>query len=177
MIDHHRQDRYSALTRQLKYHFVQPELLEQALAHRSAGTPHNERLEFLGDAMLNIVIADELFRRFPHANEGDLTRMRAALVRVSTLAKLAVTLQLGDYLRLGPGELKSGGFRRDSILAGAFEAMIGAVYLDGGFDVTRALLMMIYEDLLAGVSPQTQAKDPKTQLQEFLQPLHMPLPG
>ncbi len=164
------------LCRKLDYRFTHPELLESALTHRSAGSNNNERLEFLGDAVLNFLIADELYRRFPTASEGELSRARANLVRGSTLAALASLFELGNYLRLGPGELKSGGFRRESILAGALEAVIGAVYLDGGFDVCRALVLSIYRERLASISPETQPKDPKTRLQEYLQSQRMPLP-
>lgn len=164
------------LCRKLDYRFAHPELLECALTHRSAGSNNNERLEFLGDAVLNFLIADELYRRFSSASEGELSRARANLVRGSTLAALASLFELGNYLRLGPGELKSGGFRRESILAGALEAVIGAVYLDGGFDVCRALVLSIYRERLASISPKTHPKDPKTRLQEYLQSQKMPLP-
>lgn len=156
--------------------FTDPALLEQALTHRSAGGRHNERLEFLGDALLGLVIADELYRLRPHADEGELSRMRASLVRRETLAELARGLDLGDHLRLGAGELKSGGYRRDSVLANGLEALIGAAYLDGGFAAGRALLLRLYAERLASLPPQGPEKDPKTRLQEYLQARGLPLP-
>lgn len=160
----------------LGYRFAQPSLLDTALTHRSSGKHNNERLEFLGDGVLNFVMAHHLFDRFPKANEGQLSRLRAHLVKGATLAVLARQLELGDCLRLGPGERKSGGFRRDSILAGALEAVIGAVYLDGGFDAARQLIERIYRDLLASLTLEQGFKDPKTRLQEFLQGRGMALP-
>lgn len=130
-------DSLARLQKVFRYQFSQRGLLESALTHRSAGKNNNERLEFLGDGVLNFIIAHYLFERFPGASEGELSRLRAHLVRGVTLAQLAREYQLGDYLRLGPGEQKSGGFRRESILAGAMEAVIGAVYLDGGFAAAR----------------------------------------
>lgn len=164
------------LQRQLAYRFSQPRLLETALTHRSVGKDNNERLEFLGDGVLNFVIAYYLFERFPEASEGELSRLRAHLVRGATLAILAREYHLGDHLRLGPGEQKSGGFRRDSILAGAMEAVIGAVYVDGGFEAARALVSHLYREALAGLSLAQGLKDPKTRLQEFLQSRGWPLP-
>lgn len=165
------------LCKRLAYQFTSEELLEIALTHRSAGSPNNERLEYLGDSVLNFIIADALFHRFKKASEGKLSRLRANLVNGNALADIARTLQLGEFLKLGPGELKSGGFRRDSILAGAMEAVIGAVYLDGGFAVCRDLVMNIYHDLLEEASLDTDIKDPKTRLQEYLQSKKLPLPA
>jgi ribonuclease-3 len=160
----------------LGHPFADHALFEQALTHRSAGGRHNERLEFLGDALLGLVIADELYRLRPHADEGELSRMRASLVRRETLAELARDLDLGDHLRLGAGELKSGGYRRDSVLANGLEALIGAAYLDGGFAAGRALLLRLYAGHLANLPLQGPEKDPKTRLQEYLQARGLPLP-
>jgi len=160
----------------LAHRFVNGGLLDRALTHRSAGGAHNERLEFLGDAVLNFLVADVLYRRFPQAREGELTRLRARLVRAPTLAALGRSLNLGADLRLGGGELKSGGRERDSILADALEAVIGAVYLDGGLEPCRQLVHELYRDLLDDLRPETAAKDPKTRLQEWLQARRMPLP-
>lgn len=165
------------LSRKLGYYFLRPDLLECALTHRSAGSHNNERLEFLGDAILNFLVADELYRRFPQASEGELSRARANLVNGATLAVLAAAYNLGDFLRLGSGELKSGGFRRESILAGTLEAVIGAAYLDKGFDACRALVQTLYQERLAAISPETHPKDPKTRLQEYLQAQKRPLPS
>jgi ribonuclease-3 len=161
----------------LGYHFVEPKLLQQALTHRSHSTPHNERLEFLGDSILNFIVAAELYQRFPRMREGELSRLRASLVREQSLHEVANRIGLGDYLRLGDGELKSGGFRRPSILADAVEALIGAVYLDGGFDAARRAVLELYGELLGNVEAHATAdKDPKTQLQEWLQSRKHPLP-
>jgi ribonuclease-3 len=160
----------------LGHRFAQPDLFLQALTHRSYGSPHNERLEFLGDSVLNCVVATLLFERFASLREGDLSRQRANLVRQDTLAEIAQSLQLGDYLRLGEGELKSGGFRRPSILADGLEAVIGAVYLDAGFGAARAVIERLLQPLLALVDPKVSAKDPKTELQELLQARKLPLP-
>lgn len=149
--------------------FASPELLEMALRHRSAGNMNNERLEFLGDAVLNLVIANQLYTMHSKATEGELSRWRASLVREESLAVIARELDLGSYLVLGPGELKSGGFRRDSILADALEATIGAVYLDQGFDVAQALLVRLFERMLQDLPDAASLKDPKTRLQEWLQ--------
>jgi ribonuclease-3 len=166
----------SRLASRLGHRFQRPELLERALTHRSAAGLHNERLEFLGDAVLGFLISDELFRRFGDAREGDLTRLRARLVREATLAGLARDIGLGEDLRLGGGELKSGGRERDSILADALEAVLGAVYLDGGIERCRSLILDLYADLLAGLDPDQIEKDPKTRLQEWLQGRRLPLP-
>ena len=164
------------LLRALNYRFNDSALIEQALTHRSVGHRNNERLEFLGDAILGCVIAEELYRRFPDASEGELTRLRAALVKGDSLAEIGRALSLGDHVRLGSGELKSGGFRRGSILACAVEALIGAVYLDGGFVAAQQFVMSLYQQRLVNVSPEDELKDPKTRLQEFLQSRKLPLP-
>jgi ribonuclease III len=164
------------LERALGYRFAQQDLLRQSLTHRSYGSPHNERLEFLGDSVLNCVIATLLYERFGSLREGDLSRQRANLVRQDTLADIAQGLKLGDYLRLGEGELKSGGFRRPSILADGLEAILGAIYLDAGFGAARTAIEGLYQTLLAQVDPKVSAKDPKTELQELLQARKLPLP-
>ncbi len=159
------------------HRFHDQQLLKQALTHRSVGHDNNERLEYLGDAILGFVIAEALFERFPTASEGELTRLRASLVKRETLAKLAKHESLGDYILLGSGELKSGGWRRDSILANATEAIFGAIYLDAGIDICRQRIRELYTELLNSVSPAKASKDPKTQLQEYLQARRLPLPG
>ena len=157
--------------------FADAALLRQAFTHRSAGSPNNERLEFLGDALLNLLVAEQLYARWPGADEGAMTRARAELVRESTLAAMARSLDLGARLTLGPGEMKSGGHRRDSILADAVEALIAAVYLDAGFDACRAAVLGLFEPLLAGLPPLHKVgKDAKTRLQEWLQGHQYPLP-
>ena len=163
-------------SKRIRHEFSDQGLLEQALTHRSAGSPHNERLEFLGDAILNFVIAEELYRRFAGAREGELTRLRATLVRGATLSALARELELGAHLRLGSGELKSGGRERDSILADGFEALVGAIYQDGGMQACRQFIGDAYERTLSALSLQRATKDPKTRLQEWLQSRQMPLP-
>jgi len=165
-----------ALQDRLGYSFRDSRLLQQALTHRSHSTPHNERLEFLGDGVLNCIIAAELYTRFASLREGELSRLRASLVREQRLHEVAAGLALGDFLRLGEGELKSGGFRRPSILADALEAVIGAVFLDGGFDAARVLVLHLYLPLLEAVDPKSAEKDPKTQLQEWLQSRRYALP-
>lgn len=164
------------LCRILGYEFSYMPLLTQALTHRSAANKHNERLEFLGDSILSVVISDALYHQFPKATEGDLSRMRATLVRGDTLAVIAQEFKLGEYLNLGPGELKSGGHRRESILADAVEAIIGAVYLDSNLEVCRALLLAWYKQRLETIQPGINQKDPKTLLQEHLQSFKKPLP-
>lgn len=164
------------LCRQLGYRFSRPDLLETALTHRSYGSPNNERLEFLGDAVLSLVISETLYRKFPQQDEGALSRLRANLVNGETLAHRARELDLGDALLLGPGEMKSGGFRRDSILAGALEALIGAVYLEAGFAAAGELVRTVLAGEIAAVSPERAGKDPKTRLQEYLQGRGLPLP-
>jgi ribonuclease-3 len=149
--------------------FADPGRLETALRHRSAGAPHNERLEFLGDAVLALLVAEALHERWPQADEGALTRARSALVRESNLAGIARGLGLGDRLQLGPGEMKSGGKHRDSILADALEAVVGAIYLDGGLEACRAVALPWFEAGLAAMPTGKVDKDPKTRLQEWLQ--------
>lgn len=160
----------------LGYAFHRPEGLEEALTHRSASAHNNERLEFLGDALLNLIVAEYLFQHYPKASEGELSRLRASLVKGETLADLARELKLGDWLRMGPGELKSGGYRRESILSDTLEAIIGAVYLDGGFGACRDLVLHLYQNWLARLSSASELKDPKTRLQEYLQARQRPLP-
>ena len=152
------------------------QLLEAALTHRSVSGLNNERLEFLGDGLLNFVIAAELYRRRPQCDEGDLSRLRANLVNRASLAQIARDLELGRYLRLGSGEMKSGGQRRDSILADAVEAIVGAIYLDGGFDDSRDCLHHLYRQRLDNLPRVDELKDPKTRLQEYLQGVPLPLP-
>lgn len=158
----------------LAYRFKDAGFAELALTHRSIGRPNNERLEFLGDALLGAIVAEMLFDAHPHASEGELSRLRAQLVNGQALAVIARELQLGDRLKLGPGELKSGGFRRDSILADAFEAMIAAIYLDGGFDACREAIRQLFGARIAAL-PRS-SKDAKTRLQEHLQAGGWPLP-
>lgn len=160
----------------LGYRFNQPELLRQALTHRSHSSPHNERLEFLGDSILNCAVAVHLYRRFPNLREGELSRLRASLVRQETLAEIAGGLKIGDFLRLGEGELKSGGFRRPSILADALEAIFGAIYLDADFEAAQKVILSLYDERIAGIDPHDAAKDAKTALQEYLQARHLPVP-
>jgi ribonuclease-3 len=160
----------------LGHRFGDDGLLEAALTHRSASRTNYERLEFLGDSVLNFVVALLAFRAFPDAQEGDLSRYRAALVSAPTLAAVAGGLGLGDQLRLGSGELKSGGFRRDSILADSLEAVIGAVYLDGGFDAARAVVESLLGPMLRDLPAAETLKDPKTRLQEELQSRGLALP-
>ncbi|PQJ89958.1 ribonuclease III [Aliivibrio sifiae] len=164
------------LEKKIGYQFNDENFLKLALTHRSANGTHNERLEFLGDSILSFVVADELYHRFPKVDEGDMSRMRATLVRGHTLAELGREFQLGDYLFLGPGELKSGGFRRDSILADAVEAIIGAIYLDSDTEVIREIILAWYKTRLDSIEPGVSQKDPKTRLQEYLQGRRKPLP-
>lgn len=164
------------LCRDLGYRFRDAGLLEMALTHRSMGSRNNERLEFLGDAVLSFVISAELYRRFGDVNEGTLSRLRASLVKGDTLALIALDLNLGDSLNLGSGELKSGGYRRESILADALEAIFGAVYLDSDIERARQLILELYEEKIDAVQPAANLKDPKTRLQEFLQARRLPLP-
>lgn len=170
----------TAVIRQLEkgiaYSFSDQSLAELALTHRSANKQNNERLEFLGDAILGFTIADELLRRNPQAPEGELSRLRSRLVNQQTLANLAAQLQLGELLVLGPGELKSGGRQRISILADAVEAVVGAIYLDGGLEPCRAVILKLYRDLLDDDSLDVTGKDAKTRLQELLQARGLPLP-
>lgn len=165
------------LNNKIGYSFNNVALLEQAMTHRSHKGQHNERLEFLGDSILSFVIANELYKRFPKSREGDLSRMRSTLVRGQTLAEFGIEFNLGDYLRLGPGELKSGGYRRESTLADAVEAIIGAVFLDSDIDTCSNLILNWYQARLDDISPGLNQKDPKTLLQEYLQARKLPLPN
>ncbi|MGV8960706.1 MAG: ribonuclease III [Stenotrophomonas sp.] len=157
--------------------FRNPDLLAQALKHRSAGAPHNERLEFLGDSIVNMLVAEALFMRWPKADEGALTRARAELVREGALAVIARTLQLGERLTLGPGEMKSGGHRRDSILADAVEAVVAAIYMDVGFEGCKRVVLPWFEVSMAALPVGKPGKDPKTRLQEWLQARQKTLPA
>ena len=161
-------------SRALGHAFSNPALLAQALTHRSAGQHNNERLEFLGDALVNLIVAELIYEQHPRADEGEMTRLRAALVNGTALAAIARDVEIGDRLNLGPGELKSGGFRRDSILADAFEALLAAVYLDGGFEACREVVRSLFKDRVAAI-PRS-SKDAKTRLQEWLQGRGLPLP-
>lgn len=165
-----------SIARRLGHEFSDPKLLRTALTHRSFGTPNNERLEFLGDGILDCVIAAVLFHRFPDIPEGDLSRLRANLVRQDALHRLALDLSIGDCLRLGEGELKSGGAQRPSILADALEALFGAIYLDAGFDAAYKVIANFYAPLLDELKPGIIQKDAKTNLQEWLQARKKALP-
>ena len=164
------------LQRQIGYEFSEPELLKLALTHRSFGNSNNERLEFLGDSIVNMVIAEHLYLHFEKAREGQLSRLRARMVKGVTLAEIGREFGLGDYLRLGSGELKSGGFRRESILADAVESIIGAIYLDSDFYTCREQVLRWFRERLARLDLQDTQKDPKTRLQEYLQSRQYPLP-
>ena len=167
----------SVLRDRIGHRFADPSLLAQALTHRSAGSPHNERLEFLGDALINQFIAETLYRHWPKADEGALTRARAELVRESALAGIARHLEIGKQLVLGSGEMKTGGHRRDSILADALEALVAAIYLDAGFEPCRAVVLPWFADMIAALPPPNKVgKDAKTRLQEWLQGRQLPLP-
>lgn len=160
---------------QLAYVFRDAALHQRALSHRSIGAQNNERLEFFGDALVNLFVAEMLYERFPKADEGELTRLRSRLVSEPALARIARDLELGDQLRLGPGELKSGGFRRDSILSDAFEALIAAVYLDGGWECCRDAVRHLFDQRIVDAAG-TDDKDAKTRLQELLQAGGLALP-
>jgi ribonuclease-3 len=164
------------LAGQLGYQFNDPTLLRQALTHRSRGPRHNERLEFLGDSVLNCGIAAALYERFPDLTEGTLSRLRANLVKQDSLAEIAIELKLGDHLLLGEGELKSGGFRRPSILADGLESIIGAIFLDGGFDAACQVVLALFRGKLDSIDPRVSGKDAKTRLQEWLQGRRHALP-
>jgi len=166
----------NTLLKKLEYSFNDVSLLEEALTHRSYSSKNNERLEFLGDGILNFVIAHELFKSYPDVQEGDLSRLRANLVNKDSLAEIAAHLALGEVIRLGSGELKSGGFRRPSILADAVESIFGAVYCDGGFEACRELIVRLYASRLSLSMDLQSLKDPKTQLQELLQSRRFSLP-
>lgn len=167
---------FESLAKRIGYSFRDNKLLTQALTHRSFAGNNNERLEFLGDGVLNFIIAHQLFLRFPKLPEGDLSRLRAQLVKESSLAEIAAQLQIGDVLKLGEGELKSAGWRRPSILADAVEAIVGAVFLDGGFAEAEKLVLKLYDEKLATIDPKIVDKDPKSQLQEYLQARKIDLP-
>ncbi len=164
------------LQKRLGHQFKDVALLQQALTHRSHSTMHNERLEFLGDSILNCVVASILFETFDRIDEGDLSRVRANLVKQQSLFEIAQKMELSQFLRLGEGELKSGGFRRPSILADTLEALFGAIYLDAGFDAARTVIKALYTPILVSVDPTTLGKDAKTLLQEFLQSKKIALP-
>jgi ribonuclease-3 len=164
------------LRERLGYTFRQPDLLRHALTHRSYGASHNERLEFVGDAVLNCVIGVALFERFPTLAEGDLSRMRASLVNQDSLARVARSVALGADIKVGEGEHKSGGTDRASILADTLEAVFGAVFIDGGFDAARSVIVACYGDELARADPAMLGKDPKTRLQEWLQARRLAVP-
>ena len=165
------------LQRRIGYQFKQPERLLLALTHRSFGNQNNERLEFLGDSIVNMVIAEHLYQHFEKAREGQLSRLRARMVKGVTLAEIGREFKLGQYLRLGSGELKSGGFRRESILADAIESIIGAIYLDSDFYTCREQVLRWFEQRLKRLDIQDTQKDPKTRLQEYLQSRQFPLPN
>ena len=169
----HSNEKFSQIT---GYTFNDAALLESALTHRSAATNNNERLEFLGDSVLSLVISTELYSKFSKSDEGILSRLRASLVKGKTLSELAKEMGLGDYINLGSGELKSGGFRRASILADAFEAVIGAIYLDGGIKEAEKFILAQFKDRINEIDPNEVNKDPKTRLQEYLQARNHPLP-
>lgn len=166
----------AGLARRIGYDFKSESLLTQALTHRSFSAVNNERLEFLGDSVLNCVVANLLYQRFPKLPEGDLSRLRAHLVKEATLSGIASGLALGDHIQLGEGELKSGGWRRPSILADAMEAIIGAVFLDAGFPEAEGVVGRLYAPLLENLDPKSIGKDPKTLLQEYLQGRKLALP-
>ena len=168
--------RQKALQKQLKYEFKDTSLFLQALTHRSADAKNNERLEYLGDAILSFVVAEALFERFPQVREGKLSRLRSSLVKGVTLAEIGRELALGEVLILGPGELKSGGFRRESILADTVEAILGAVYLDSDIAQVKALIIRLYIERLESIDVDEVIKDPKTRLQELLQSRQQALP-
>jgi ribonuclease-3 len=167
----------AALQRRLGHRFADPKLLQRALTHRSFGIDHNERLEFLGDAVLNLAVSTLLFERFSGSDEGDLTRVRAHLVREESLHRAALTLALPAVLRLSEGEARGGGSQRPSILADALEALIGAIYLDGGFDPAVELVRRLFGELIAGSEADSWRKDAKTELQEWLQARRLPVPS
>jgi ribonuclease-3 len=172
-VDH----RLTALQQRLGHVFAQPELLGRAITHRSFGADHNERLEFLGDAVLSLAISALLYERFSGSDEGDLTRVRAHLVREDSLHRAALAIGLPDVLRLSEGEARGGGAQRPSILADALEAIIGATFVDGGFDAARRLVKLLFGEIIATTDIDGWAKDAKTELQEWLQARRLPVPG
>ncbi|MDP1690449.1 MAG: ribonuclease III [Burkholderiaceae bacterium] len=167
----------AALQRRLDYRFTQPALLSRALTHRSVGADHNERLEFLGDAVLQTAVSALLYERFAGSDEGDLTRVRAHLVREESLHRLALMLDLPEVLRLSDGEARGGGAQRPSILADALEALIGAAFLDGGFDPAQAMVQRLFGEIIATTEVDSWSKDAKTELQEWLQARKLPVPA
>ena len=169
-------ERQASLSRIIHYTFNDPSLMIMALTHRSFSAQHNERLEFLGDSVLSFLIANELYKRFPRIDEGDLSRLRAQLVKESSLSTIAISMGLGDFIRLGEGELKSAGWRRPSILADTFESIIGAIYLDGGIEPAHTFILRFFETQLNEMDPKLIQKDPKTLLQELLQSKKSDLP-
>jgi ribonuclease-3 len=169
-------ERQASLSRIIHYTFNDPSFMIMALTHRSFSSQHNERLEFLGDSVLSFLIANELYKRFPRIDEGDLSRLRAQLVKESSLSTIATSMGLGDFIRLGEGELKSAGWRRPSILADTFESIIGAIYLDGGIEPTHEFVLRFFETQLNEIDPKLIQKDPKTLLQELLQSMKSDLP-
>lgn len=175
-LDHEKLAKLNRLAKKLDYEYKDITLLQRALTHRSVGARNNERLEFLGDSLVNYIIADALFHQFTKLPEGDMSRVRAHLVKGDTLAVIGREYELSDYLVLGPGELKSGGFRRDSIIADSVEAIIASVYEDGGLEPCRKLVHRLYEKRLQDLDPKKVGKDPKTRLQEMLQSLNEQLP-
>ena len=168
--------RLDALQRRIVHRFVDPQLLSRALTHRSFGADHNERLEFLGDAVLSLVVSGLLFERFAGSDEGDLTRVRAHLVREDSLHRVALQLMLPEVVRLGEGEARGGGAQRASILADALEALIGATFLDGGFDAARTVVAGLFGEVIATTDLASWSKDAKTELQEWLQARRIPVP-
>ncbi|OOZ42028.1 ribonuclease III [Solemya pervernicosa gill symbiont] len=164
------------LQQRLGYRFKDETLLQKALTHRSVGSNNNERLEFLGDAILGMVIAESLFQQYPEEREGALSRRRASIVKGESLAVVARMLNLGEFIKLGPGELKSGGFRRDSILADAVEAILAAIYLDSEINTVRKTILTLFESLIDSSMDPALLKDPKTRLQEYLQSRKIDLP-
>ncbi|MFT5542379.1 MAG: ribonuclease-3 [Glaciecola sp.] len=168
---------YSRINKVIDYKFDDLSLLEQAFTHRSAAKIHNERLEFLGDAILGMVVAEILYQQFPEQPEGKLTRMRSSLVKGDTLALIAKEHDFGSFLKLGSGEMKSGGHRRSSILADAVEAVIGAIFLESGIDAAKNTIIKLFASRIKKLDPNIQIKDNKTQLQEYLQSRQLPLPN
>jgi len=166
----------AVLMQRIGYTFEDEVLLQTALTHRSAKSQNNERMEFLGDSILSYLISIQLYQRFPEASEGELSRLRASLVKGETLGKVASEIQLGEFLLMGSGELKSGGYRRSSTLADAFEAIIGAVYLDGGIEAASDYINRFFTERLDKCDPNKARKDPKTRLQELMQARSQPLP-
>ncbi|MBE0493004.1 MAG: ribonuclease III [Thiomicrospira sp.] len=175
-LDVEREAKLKALSNKLGYQFSDSSWLNLSLTHRSLGAKNNERLEFLGDSLVNFMVADILFHQFTKLPEGDLSRIRAHLVKGETLAEIGREYDLSLYLSLGPGELKSGGYRRDSIIADSVEAIIAAIYKDGGLDACRSFVQRIYASRLHALDPSKVGKDPKTRLQEWLQSRQEPLP-